>query len=379
MIYLIRRNIAIIVFFLLISGIIIEVLPSKAQNIAEILPDLSDYTIYFSETYSEPSRFDRSETGVSRFASLLGLAGAQIKTLEWRNGIADDADLVVIPGPGDDLPVEDIVRLWSYMEQGGNLLLMTDPLDRRGRFDRVLTGDGLFAITWQDWGLRGNVDMLVRRDGLQTVDVVERDRDGNITFEFSGDVPVLALDFLTSSTPVDHPIIESVTSTVVEGDDSPANLSDFYFNGARSFEIDLSANGIITPLLFVSDAEIYGETDYQRYLDNGYSEYTLSEDIIREDILLALAFESINTNGRVVMIGDRDFVVNGGGFATSPSYGSSFVYPLNAQFMVNSVAWLLDSPLVGLSLPTPAATATATITPTATLTVTPSATPTQTD
>jgi hypothetical protein len=76
-----------------------------------------------------------------------------------------------------------------------------------------------------------------------------------------------------------------------------------------------------------------------------------------------------------VLLNDIDFLRNGGGFITSPTYSGSFVYPLNVHFMVRSVAWLLDREPANISLPTPGPTATPTVTPSPTPTPLPTATP----
>src|SRR5688500_9578112 len=87
----------------LLSGIFsaanFESLTAQAQDVLGMLPDLSEANIYFSETYQEMSQFDRGDNGISRFAGLLRLAGANLFTLEWRKGIPADADLVVIASP----------------------------------------------------------------------------------------------------------------------------------------------------------------------------------------------------------------------------------------------------------------------------------------
>jgi hypothetical protein len=361
-----------IVLLMLVFGIVIiitiEPVPAYAQeDILDSIPNLDSLNIYFSEAHDEPSRFDRSDEGISRFGGLLQLAGANLNTLEWRRGIPDDADLVIIASPGSDLSIENVARLWVYIQRGGNVLLITDPLDRRGRFGRVLSGDGFFSLTWEEMGVTARGDMIVRQGQAQFVDVVEYNRDGEIVFQFSGDVPILEDDFLSYSPNQEHPITSGLVPPVAEeGEDIPTNLNGFWFDGARSMEIDPASQLLgAVPLIFADESDLYGETDFGRYLDNGYSEYSLEEDNAFEGLILALAYEGADDKGRLVLVGDGDFIRNGGGFITSPSYSSSFVYPLNAQFMMRSVAWLLNREPANLILPTSAAMATPTIAPTA--------------
>jgi len=88
--------------------------------------------------------------------------------------------------------------------------------------------------------------------------------------------------------------------------------------------------------------------------------------------------ENIASGTRIVLIGDREFATNGGGFETSPPYSGAFLYPGNVRFMLNAIAWLLDAePVAGeVSFPEPGPTATPTLTPTPTPTPLPSPTPT---
>jgi hypothetical protein len=145
-------------------------------------------------------------------------------------------------------------------------------------------------------------------------------------------------------------------------EDTTANLNSLYFVGARSLQIDSSIQDFsVTPLIFSDISNIYGETDYTRYMTNGYSEYNIGTDSQRGDLILAAAYDDRNSTGRMVLLGDADLVRNGTGFVTSPNYSGSFVFPLNVQFMMRSMTWLLDLEPTVLELPTPVATATATM------------------
>src|ERR1043166_9500609 len=68
-------------------------LPSESLANLQQAPDLSGKNIYFSEGFGEPSQFDRSDKGISRYASLLHLMGANLFVLDWRQGIPANADL----------------------------------------------------------------------------------------------------------------------------------------------------------------------------------------------------------------------------------------------------------------------------------------------
>src|SRR6185436_16626111 len=120
-----------------------------------------------------------------------------------------------------------------------------------------------------------------------------------------------------------------------------------------------------TPLILVDQPKIYGETNYADYVaTGGAAEYNIGVDTPRGPLFLAAAVENQSLGSRMVLVGDADFVKNGAGFVTSPSYSGAFVYPAEANFMVHTSAWLLDATGSNLVFPTPAATSTPTITPT---------------
>jgi hypothetical protein len=361
-----------------VSPLLPAPIPAYAQELLQVIPDLSGVNIYFSELYQEASQFDRASTGISRFAGLLRLAGANLFTLEWRKGIPQDADLIVIAGPATDILPENVARLWAYLQRGGRVLLAVDAFDARGAINRALPARGLFELTWADLGLQARVDVVVKLDGTRPLDVVELDRNGVETFRFSGDAPILNPSFYTRRVNPAHPITEGLVSLLSAGDESvPANLYSIFVSGARSLQIDGSVQDFsVTPLLFTDDPTLYGETDFARYQTNGYSEYNIGTDTtLGSEMILAAAYASTRTNGRLILLGDADLLRNGTGFVTSPAYSGAFVHPMNVQFMLRSVSWLVDRPLTLVDLPLPAPTATATITPTPTPTPTLEPTP----
>ena len=320
---------------------------SQAQD----TPDLSDYQIYFTETNREVSRFDRSPAGISRFAGLIQRLGAQMYTLEWRNGIPDDADLIVIIGPTLDLTADQIARLWAYVYNGGRLLLITEPSERA-----LLGSRGLLNLMWNDLGLRGRDDVV----GIESA-FSEEGTTNDLGILTSGLVTAFTTDFMNNS----HPVTANIEGPLL-------------FDVARSIEIDTSIrSSTVTPLVF-SDPSFYGETAYAEYLETGVLEYNIGEDTGRDALALIATFEDPDVGSRIVLIGDSHFALNGVGMQTSPAYSGAFVFPNNAQLLMNAVAWLLESEPAETNFPTPVPTGTPTTTPSPTPSPMPTALPTAT-
>jgi hypothetical protein len=335
---------------LILLGLAIPSQPTLAQE-----GSMDGLNIYFSEANSEASRFDRFDRGISRYAGLLAREGANLFTLEWRKGIPDDADLIVIIAPESDLDSNQVARLWAYIRGGGRVLLVTEPIGSRDTISRSLAETrGFFELSWSELALRARDDILVEQGEFSVIDVVETDRDGNVLNEYTANVPVLNTEFLTTDFDSRHPITAGIAGEV-------------YYDTARSVEYDATISDfIVTPFLFDGTADSYGETDYSTYLELGTSEINIDVDTGQARVALGAAYDDPNSGARFVLLGDGDIVFNGSGFETSPPFSPNFIYPTNAQLMINITSWLLATEPVTLSFPEaqPTSTPTSTITPT---------------
>lgn len=312
-----------------------------AQNGAQ---ELAGVHIYFSESSNEASIFNRSEDGLSRFAGLLQQLGAELFTLDWRFDVPQDANLVVIAGPMRDLSPEQIARLWVYLMRGGSLLLIAEPLNVSTSSEGVVTIEnnralqatrGFFELTWADFGIRGRDDLLIHQDEI-SAETARTPADLTIDFEAS----------ISESSPFQTESGGALT-----------------FFGARTIEYDGSIQPYqVTPLV-TADPEFYGETDFAEFIETGILEFNVGADRRGNDLAVAVAVEHTQRGARIILLGDRQFVTNGGGLQTSPPNSPNFVYPANVEFALNSIGWLLGSD-TGISIPlsfsTPAPTLAAT-------------------
>ncbi|MBI5668009.1 MAG: Gldg family protein [Chloroflexi bacterium] len=337
----------------------------SADPLLQGTPRLDGFKIYFTEANGEASRFDRSEAGLSRFAGLLRELGAELATVEWRSNFPTDADLVIVAGPVDDYNASQTARLWTYLNNGGKMLLMVDPLAwERGRARGVALESGLFQLLWSDLGVRARND-LVLTEGI--VPKIEPLAAAAVSAEATAEATAEPETALPTATPVQMPAPRYQFTTGEKSSDSPivSDISEpLAFFGARSIEIDLSTREFpVEPLVF-SESEFYGENNFPQYYDNGVALYNIGQDVPSGFLPLAVAFENPESQMRLIVIGDRDIATNGRGFQSSPPNTLSFLYRGNIQFMLNSVAWLLGAEPVEVSFPTPGPTATPTLVPT---------------
>lgn len=362
-----RRLFPIIGVFVMVVALVVTAFPTASNVRADVvlgnLPSLQGYNIYFSDVGTAASRFDRSDAGISRLAGLLELVGANMYTLEWRTGVPADADLVVIPGPMKDLTGDQLAWLWAYLQGGGKLLLLTDPVVKP--FEGFKAAAGLFQLMWDDMGLRARDDVVVLQGApIMAMAPVTAVKEGTPTPTPAPPVEIASLiaAFLATDISTQHPITAGL-----EG--------DVHFSGARSLQIDETPRQARVWGLIYSDPTSYGETGFQLYVDTGYAVYDQGVDTTPGALVLAAAMEDSVAGTRIVLIGDRDFATNGGGLQTSPPYSPSFLYPGNVRFLMNAIAWLLgaESVTAELSFPTPGPTVTPTLTPTPTATPQPTA------
>jgi hypothetical protein len=344
---------SVILILLVVAMSLPPVARVQADNILQGMPRLDGFQIYFTEEAGETSRFDRTDSGLSRLAGLLELQGAELYTLEWRTGIPADADLLVIAGPAKDLTSDQTAWLWAYLQQGGRLLLMSESPLVPG-FAALRSSGGLFSLMWSDMGLRARDDVVVTEGGTRVVvplgDRVGRDTPTPTPLPLE-EQPALISELVTTNLNRQHPILSGLEGQLT-------------FFGARSLEVDEAPRTSQVTSLVTSDSTFYGETEYADYLSGALPEYNIGRDTTRTALVLAAVVVNIETGMRIVVIGDRDFAMNGMGLQTSPPYSASFLYPDNVRFLLNSAAWLLgvEGP-VEMSFPTPGPTATPTITP----------------
>lgn len=336
--------------------------PVQAHDVLQGMPRLDGMKIYFTESGEEASRFDRSPEGLSRLAGLLEMLGADLHTLEWRNGIPTDADLVIIAGPKKDLTGDQAAWLWSYLQDGeGRLLLLAEPQTPTSK--ALSRNAPLMDLMWVDFGITAENEVVAQLGDVRTIVPTPRPVRGDDPTNTPAppfESPALITDFVTGNLAEAHPITNRLSDELA-------------FFTARPLAVDATLREAEAMVLAFSDTAFYGETSYNEYLSTNAVAYNVEEDAPPGSLPLAVAYDNPVLNTRIVMVGDGDFARNGTGFQTSPPYSASFLYPGNVRFMLNAVTWLLDVETVDLTFPTPGPTTTPTTTPTSTPTPEPAA------
>ena len=352
----------VLIFVVSVSVILLIALTLRPQEsvgaapLLQSLPSLEGINIYFTEANEEASRFNQLETGLSRFAGLLRRQGASLYTLEWRTRFPTDADLIVVAGPLTDFTPDQTARLWAYINNGGRLLLLTNPPAETTRGAAWTSTSGLFSLMWSDFSARARNDVVLTEALETTVEPESTEEPGT-----SAVTPVTR--FAVSDLNAEHPVTAPLAEPVM-------------FFTPRSIEFDASPRDYTVTVLASTDSSFYGENQYGAFLETGAIDYNIGSaeaggDTARGQLTLAVALESPTTGMRIVFVGDREVATNGAGFNTSPVGSASFLHPTNVRFMMNAVAWLVDAEIIEYTFPTPGPSATPSITPSPTLTPSP--------
>ena len=202
--------------------------------------------------------------------------------------VPTDADVVVLLGQRAPMQPQEVVALNDYLNAGGTALIARDVILEDGQ--ALAEEDNLRVMLLDEWGLRLRPDFIVDTElGLAGQQVPVR---------------FLALDFGTSP----------ITS---------ADLQELgiFFNIARSIDIQEAA-GITYVDLARSSEGSWGEANLVDFPQLG------PEDA-QGPVRVAVSAENTATGGRLVLIGDVDFLNNDASTAVA-----------NTLFFSNAMNWL---------------------------------------
>lgn len=265
--------------------------------------------LYYVIGHGEPDLDDSAARGLRDLKELLHVQGSAIVpiVLAEYSQVPEDAALVMLFSPKQKLPEQEFATLRSYLDRGGSLWLSSDPRDsgdvrKLSAFLGVLVGENVV------------IDRLQRVQGAASF----------------GAQP-LVRDFAR------HPITASLTRQHV-----------VMFNLARS--VAASKLGLpgrpCTPLL-QSSSDAWGETALERLFETDAPQASRDTDDLVGPLPLAVVCQyedesavSPMRRGRVVIVGDTDWVQNGllGMFS-------------NQQLALQMVRWLTQGEAAN-SLPT---------------------------
>jgi ABC-type uncharacterized transport system involved in gliding motility auxiliary subunit len=247
--------------------------------------------VYFLEGHGEPTLDASGEMNFSTAKSTLESKNYTVNSLNLlvTNKIPEDALAVIIGGPKKPLTDSEVDLLKKYVDAGGSLVVMEDPVMMTEFGD---SRDPVSEYLNTDWGISLNSDVVIDLVNTQN--------------------PFQAMSWQYS----DHPITQNLTQNYI-----------VILPQARSLSIAGEVENVTQTPIILTTEKSWGETELEA---DTQPEFDAEKDIAGP-LNLAIAGENSVTGGRVVVFGNSIFATNDGFDALG-----------NGNIFVNSVDWAAE-------------------------------------
>jgi len=243
--------------------------------------------VYFLQGHGEPGLDGSGDVSYSTAKGTLESKNYKVDTLNLlgTNQIPADAVVIVIAGPTKPVSQQEVSLLKKFVDGGGSLLVMEDPLINTEFGDLP---DPLAAYLTKDWAITLDNDMVIDLVNTQN--------------------PLMAV----SSQYSQHPITQDLSNKYI-----------VILPQARSLSLGTTADNItVTPLISTTD-QSWGETTLVANETPAFDGNDL-----QGPLTLAAAGENTQTKGRVVVFGNSPFATD----QIFDQYGDGNIF-------INSVDW----------------------------------------
>ncbi len=251
--------------------------------------------IWFTDGHGEKSLEDQAPVGLSDLKRYLEQQNMAVKpvTLLQQTSVPADVKLIVIAGPVRRFTEPEVALLQQFLDGGGRVLALIDPLDDTGL-------DGLL----ERWGLRLDLDIVV---------------------DPARQLPFVSPANLFVTTYTQHPIVQKMKTLMT------------LFPLARSIRpVEPAPAGLTVSALAMTSEEGWGE---RKTAEEEFS-FAKGEDL-PGPVPIAAASERVSgsAKSRLVVVGDSEFVAN-----------SQLGNVGNRDLLLGTALWLLEQEqLIGIS------------------------------
>lgn len=248
--------------------------------------------VYFLQGHGEPALDGSGKLSYATAKTTLESKNYTVNTLNLLsdNKIPDDALAIIIAGPTKPLSQQEVSLLKKYVDAGGSLFVMEDPIMFT---DFGTSPDPLADYLTSDWGIKLDNDVVIDLVNTQN--------------------PLQAVSSQYSST---HPITQNLTQNYI-----------VILPQARSITITEQKENITQTPIILTTERSWGETE----LKSGETPAFDSATDIAGPLNLAVAGENSATKGRVVVFGNSVYATDD----VFDAYG-------NGNIFVNSVDWAAE-------------------------------------
>ncbi len=257
-------------------------------------------TVYFLIGHGERDINSGGDTAFSRARATLEDKNYTVRNLNLaaERAVPEDARAIIIAGPLQPVTPDEVALLNKYLNGGGAVIIMEDPVPFTDFGDAE---DQLAGSINRLWGIN-----------LQN----------NLVIDLNGNPITIAVAYQYDTS---HPITQAM------------NNVGTYFPIARSIEITAQPQDVNASALILTTDNSWGETDFAPLREGGDGRVDFTEGADTPGPLtLAVAAENTATDARLVVFGNSTFATD----QFFDSYG-------NGDLFVNAVDWAVgeDNPI----------------------------------
>jgi len=248
--------------------------------------------LYFLAGEGEHDTENPGEGSYTRVRQVLESKNYVVNTLNLQaeNAIPEDARAIVVAGPLIPLTENSVTLIKDFLDQGGSLMLLSNPLPLTEFGEEP---DLLAEYLASDWGIILNNDMVVDTNSPSTP-----------FFAVSAEYAI-------------HPITDKMQGVAA------------IFPYSRSLTIDTENTGVSPTGLVFTVPQSWGETDFSAMEQQALA---FDEGVdLPGPMTLAAAAENITSESRVVVFGSSTFAQD-----------DNFGFSGNGDMFVNAVDWIAE-------------------------------------
>lgn len=261
-------------------------------------------TVYFLTGHGEPA-LEFGNISFSTAKSTLESKNYTVTSLNLlaENKIPEDALAVIIGGPQKPVSEQEAKLLKEYVDAGGSLVVMQDPLILTEFGD---SPDPLADYLANDWGILLNNDIIVDLTSQQALNAI-------------------------SASAGAHPITTNLSANYL-----------IIMPQARSLSLTTAPEGVTQTALLFTSPNSWGETNFTSAQGDQIS---FDAEDLPGPLTMAASAENSTSGGRVVVFGNSFFATD----EAFDAYG-------NGNFFINSVDWAAEQEnLINITPNTPTA------------------------
>lgn len=247
-------------------------------------------TVYFLTGHGEPT-LEFGDISFSTAKSTLESKNYTVNSLNLlaENKIPEDALAVIVGGPMKQVSEYEVGLLKEYVNNGGSLIVMEDPLILTEFGD---SPDPLADYLASDWGILLNNDIIIDLNSQQALNAI-------------------------SASAGSHPITTNLSANYL-----------VIMPQARSLSLATAPQGVTQTGLLFTSPNSWGEVNFTNAEGTQIAQ---DPEDLPGPLTMAAAAENASTGGRVVVFGNSFFATD----EAFDAYG-------NGNFFINSVDWAAE-------------------------------------